>query len=998
MKNFCLVMVKNRVFTKCKWSVFLFLFHSTLMLSQQVNISAPNLFFSSACASSNWNNYSVSFTYAPSQNFGVNNEFILELSNSEGDFNTPVQLAVLKSNRSPQTVNFSLPENTIGEKYRVRVRSTAPVKIGNPSIFFPAYNKRHNQFFTINNFNSEVTICDGSSYTLRIDNTGTDASPLFYPELNYVWYKDDKVIPSEKGSSLVVKESGVYYAVTDYGSCSPSESYSNKVTVTKIAANSEVAISSSSLLLCSNTPVVLSSNSTDLSYSYQWYLENTIISGATSSQYNALIPGNYHLIITLGKCRFSSNTINLKAADDFTASMDIPSRSVLLPGDTKIITVTTDAVSPEFRWYKDDIMLSGNDTNVIMINSPGRYKVVIKQINDCIIEKPLETVIEYPTGFNAIIKVDEEYQECVSTSGILSLSQLEAITSDGGRTDVLDQLKNINYQWYKNNEEIVGANSDHLVVKDRYENGEYKLQIKIVDFETIVSNMVKVNPALSEEIIIRSDQPLCPTNPSVLSSNITDTSYTYQWYLEDNIISGANSFQYKATIEGKYHLVIALDQCQFTSNTIDLKVVDITASMDVPARAILLPGETRKITVITDAVLPEFKWYKDDAIIEGEITNTIIINSSGNYKVVVKQTSGCIIEKSLETVIEYPKGFNATIKVDGEYQECVSTSSRLLLSKLEAVISDGVTIDVSDQLENVSYQWYKDEEEVKYAVKDDLIINNLKENGNYLLQINIAGFGTIQSNVIMLKLALEKEITISTDEVLCENNPVVTIMNDSTITDFELIYEWYKKGSENVIGTKSTLEVNTSGIYRLKVSTPYGCIQYSNFYEVIAFDESSVTVNVPEDITIVNGSSKIISARGAQNYTWYKDNAIINTTSDLTIKEEGVYLLVAAIGNCEVTKTFRVTLTENTSVIIPNVISPNGDGRNDTWNLPNDYAYQSNVEIMIISSGGKILFQQKEYQNNWPQTSFDYSNGPVVYYQIIKEGKVVKRGSITILK
>src|SRR5690606_15315974 len=73
-------------------------------------------------------------------------------------------------------------------------------------------------------------LCTGDSYVLSINDTGTAASPLFYPELQYIWYKDYVEVPGETGPTLTVDQPGSYYVVVDYGAC-VMNSYSNMVQV-----------------------------------------------------------------------------------------------------------------------------------------------------------------------------------------------------------------------------------------------------------------------------------------------------------------------------------------------------------------------------------------------------------------------------------------------------------------------------------------------------------------------------------------------------------------------------------------------------------------------------------------------------------------------------------------------------------------------------------------------------------------------------------------------
>lgn len=46
--------------------------------------------------------------------------------------------------------------------------------------------------------------------------------------------------------------------------------------------------------------------------------------------------------------------------------------------------------------------------------------------------------------------------------------------------------------------------------------------------------------------------------------------------------------------------------------------------------------------------------------------------------------------------------------------------------------------------------------------------------------------------------------------------------------------------------------------------------------------------------------------------------------------------------------------------VLPNAISPNGDGVNDTWVIPFE-----NAKVVIFERNGAILFESNPYLNNW---------------------------------
>jgi hypothetical protein len=122
-------------------------------------------------------------------------------------------------------------------------------------------------------------LCEGDLTTLNAG-TGYD---------NYVWST------SETSSSIVVSSSGSY-AVTVYnGDCSATQS----ATVEQITLPIPSITTNGNTLACTLS-----------GYSYQWYLNGSVITGATSQFFNATQSGFYEVIIEEGDCSATSALLN----------------------------------------------------------------------------------------------------------------------------------------------------------------------------------------------------------------------------------------------------------------------------------------------------------------------------------------------------------------------------------------------------------------------------------------------------------------------------------------------------------------------------------------------------------------------------------------------------------------------------------------------------------------------------------------------------------------
>ena len=391
---------------KITFQNFLYFFFSFLMISfigkleAQIVIGTPNLQFTQACANESFNTFTVNFVFSPESGVESPNQFIVEMSDAEGDFSNP-NIVFTSSpgaiNVSPASVDISLPIDTGGEGYKIKIRSTHPVASSTASDSFSAYYKIQDSPFTINNLNATASFCPGGSYLLTIDNpgTGNNDSPLNYPTLTFNWFKEvnpTTAVFITQSPTLSVTQEGKYFVETNYGTCT-SNSFSNRVTVTEANSGEEVSAtiesSEGNPFCAANGPTILS---TVQGNSYQWYKEGAPIAGATNQTFETANSGSFSVIVTFGSCE-ATGTIELEAGI-FTSSLDVPYNNTIEVGETLSVTVTTSAINPEFLWFLNNEEIPNATQNTLNATGFGSYSVIITQNNNCYMTDELFFLIE----------------------------------------------------------------------------------------------------------------------------------------------------------------------------------------------------------------------------------------------------------------------------------------------------------------------------------------------------------------------------------------------------------------------------------------------------------------------------------------------------------------------------------------------------------------------------------------------------------------------------
>ncbi|NII24818.1 T9SS type B sorting domain-containing protein [Pseudoflavitalea sp. X16] len=147
-----------------------------------------------------------------------------------------------------------------------------------------------------------------------------------------------------------------------------------------------------------------------------------------------------------------------------------------------------------------------------------------------------------------------------------------------------------------------------------------------------------------------------------------------------------------------------------------------------------------------------------------------------------------------------------------------------------------------------------------------------------------------------------------------------------------------------------------------------------------------------------------LTASGADNYTWEITHGIINgqQTATLTVRPTiNTPYTVLGVNDrgCKDTATITIQLQGTYNLDPVNVITPNGDGKNDRWVIWNINTFPGN-EVRVMDRAGRVVFTQKNYMNDWEGT---YNGKPLpegAYLYIIKLGPGIPaaQGVLTIIR
>ncbi|CAM1373735.1 Ig-like domain-containing protein [Tenacibaculum xiamenense] len=561
-----------------------------------------------------------------------------------------------------------------------------------------------------------------------------------------------------------------------------------------------------------------------------------------------------------------------------------------------------------------------------------------------------------------------------------------------------------NYQWLKDGNVYATTTEPTITVT---EAGNYRAQVDygVCGFvDSRVIPVIVVNSA-NAEIVGENVVEICADETHTFEAAENNSAYTYNWYKDGSLVASSNSHTYTTPNTGQfgeYYLEILIEDCRFESQRVELRqksTASFTITNNITEPTVILPGETIELEITIEPASSSVNiiWFRNGVQIPGTFTDTVNATLDGEYYAVVTETGGtCNFSQESErfNLIEL-KELDAQIRTASDYVECESTSTNLILVGVTAIGTDDNQYPLSDaRLDNLNYQWYRDNTAMPGVVGRELPIADYRENDPYRLMVTVGAFED-NSNTIDVKLTIEDpEITsTSTSNSLCPGGSI-TFTVSQIVSDFR--YAWLKDDVEITVADPQNLEVTETGIYKLQIIGA-GCVKELDPIEIIPFDDSAVVVTPSEVVVLLSGQPTIITASGAESYEWYEDESgdLLSTNETVEVTEIGFYTVVATVGDCQVNKRVEV-VEEDSQIIVPNIVSPRTqDGINDTWRISNRYSFQPTVTVSIYDSNGREVLTTNEYKNDWP--SEDLGNQRIFYYKIIRDDQLIKAGSISII-
>lgn len=296
--------------------------------------------------------------------------------NGNGVTNSPLQFSSL-------TYNWFKDNGLLVPRTLLATASTGRYTVTQPGIYYvetnygtctsDSYSNRVEVVASTTNADATITSSKGNPFCQSLGATTLSVGA----GNTYQWFRDDVAITGATSQNYQAIAAGKYAVKVDYGSCQANGTI--QLQVFKITSSINVP-ASNAIGVGETLNVTATTDAT--SPSYQWYLNNNSIAGATTNNYAVATKGNYKVIISQnGSCTISDEiSFTVSFTSDPNPFPDVANIPNLISPNGDFINDT---------WIIPQEYVNASNVKVTIISSNGE---VVLQTDNYLNDWPSSTI------------------------------------------------------------------------------------------------------------------------------------------------------------------------------------------------------------------------------------------------------------------------------------------------------------------------------------------------------------------------------------------------------------------------------------------------------------------------------------------------------------------------------------------------------------------------------------------------------------------------------
>jgi len=877
---------------------------------------------------------------------------------------------------------------------------------------------------------ANTQICAGAT-TMLMASSLTVTQPVF------TWYSDASLTsvvfvgPTFTVNGLTTTTT-YYVTVKGANKCENTAADAKVVTVTvnPLATTTDIIVNGNTIACAGGAATLTATSPTVTNPIFTWYSDaaltniNFIGSTFTTPVLNATT--TYYVTVKGdNKCENAPNTGKpvVITVTPVANSTDVSSNdATICAGSSATLTATTTTITnPVFTWYRDaaltSVAFTGNTFNTPLLNTTTRYYLTVRGDNKC----------ESSTSTAKIITVNVNE---ASTAADINLSTPTIVCGSGtvtinaSSTTVTSPV----FTWYNDasltSVAFVGPIFNTPVLNT---TTTYYVTVKGTDkCENTAANAksvtIVVNPrGLQTDIAVSGTTSVCTNATTTLTATSTTvTNPVFTWYNDAALTSVsfvgpvfttpvlATNTTYYVTVKGD-------NRCENAAGNAVAVAITVNAVPNSPVVSTtgtnICAGEPTTLTITNAQAGVTYEWY--DAAVGGNLLfngttyTTTALNTTTDYYVQAVGAGGC-----------NNNGGRVKVTVTVNQKPAIPAVNSANVS----VCTGNVAIlTVTNPQTGVIYNWYT-------AANGGSIVGTGTNfttpavNANVTYYVEGANGSCISSsrtpvNVVALPVPVAPASVTPANGTICAGSNTTLTVNNPVAG---LIYRWYNSSSGGtVLGegiTFTTPNINATTIFYVESIAVGGCASPARtpvtvtVLPVLSAPSVVVQSTTPNSVTFawaaVNGATgyEVSTDNGL---TWQMATGTTYLAAGLK-PDQSVTIIVRAKGqlDCQTSAnstpvTGKATNPLGNEVYIPNVFTPNNDGKNDVFMIYGNTI--ASAKMYIYTQWGQLIYQSDNVATGWDGT-FKGVNQPIGVYVYMVEVQfndgtsTIKKGTVTLLR
>ena len=656
--------------------------------------------------------------------------------------------------------------------------------------------------------------------------------------------------------------------------------------------------------------------------------------------------------------------------------------------DTTILvagTIFSQSENLVFEWTSDNPSFNPIDSLIFSVSEAGTYFLSVldtfsfcEVIDSFVVDENIQPVV-YEIG--STINLD-----CANEMAVIG-----TVNETNGRNYI--------YEWSTQDGNIISAINSQTAVADR--GGLYLIEIEDIDNGcTLIDTQRVVDNRIMPIVDVGDLQSItCITDTLSLGGEETSlgTQFIYTWNTQDGqFINGEDSPFVLIAEPGTYTLTVV-----DTSNAcLDSAFIVIMENKAFPELS-FDDGLTLSCMADSLTILPETNEIIDDLAVQWRTDSGLIISDPNQFVATIALPGTYFIE--VENINNRCISFDSiTVADDRIFPTVTELEDRML-----GCVNPSITLSAagSEVGQNINYEWI-DEQEMTLSNNTTLTIN---EPGLYVLQVTNQVNSCVSTDTVQISenfdpptsgnFIIESPACDDSDNGFIEvvevtgGTPPFRYALDNQDTSFVQLFPDLAPQSY-MLTIIDDLDCPWDTLIQLQQPAAIDVMINVSDDELIMGEVATLSfeTSIPtEDIAdIIWSPADLLDCVDCESIT---TSFRRNTTIGLTLVD---------IQGCEGFATIDIDVDLAPT---PNAITPNGDGSNDFFMIPqielNPDAYPDS-EMIIFNRWGDEVFSASPYLNDWDGNN--NSGNPIpegTYYYVLRldtsEGELI-RGDITIVR